>query len=43
VERALRELPKPIANSDLTLTRYEMSAPSLDDIFVEIVNGESIT
>ncbi len=40
VDRARREFPGLIANSGLTLTRYEMSAPSLEDIFVEIVNGE---
>jgi ABC-2 type transport system ATP-binding protein len=43
VEHARRELPKLIADSRLTLTRYEMTAPSLEDIFVEIVNGESAT
>lgn len=43
VERARRELPKLIADSGLTLARYEMTAPSLEDIFVEIVNGKSTT
>lgn len=40
VERARRELPKLVADSGLTLTRYEMSAPSLEDIFVEMMSGE---
>lgn len=40
VDRARREFPRLIAESGLTLTRYEMSAPSLEDIFVEILNGE---
>lgn len=40
VARARREFPQLIAESGLTLTRYEMSAPSLEDIFVEILNGE---
>jgi ABC-2 type transport system ATP-binding protein len=40
VERARREFPRLIAASGLTLTRYEMTAPSLEDIFVEIVNSE---
>ena len=39
-EHARRELPKIIANSGLTVTRYEMTAPSLEDIFIEIVNEE---
>ena len=39
VERARREFPKLIAVSGLTLTRYEMTAPRLEDIFVEIVNS----
>jgi ABC-2 type transport system ATP-binding protein len=39
-EYARRELPKIIANSGLTVTRYEMTAPSLEDIFIEIVNEE---
>jgi ABC-2 type transport system ATP-binding protein len=41
VERARRELPRLIAASGLTLTRYEMTAPSLEEIFVEIVKGDN--
>lgn len=41
VERARRDLPKLIIGSGLTLTRYELTAPSLEDIFVEMMNGES--
>lgn len=40
VELARRELPKLIAGSGLTLARYEMTAPSLEDIFVEMISGE---
>ena len=41
VDRARKELPKLIALSGLTLTRYEMGAPSLEEIFMEIVsNGD---
>lgn len=42
LERARRELPALVAASGLTLTRYEMTAPSLEDIFVEIVNGGKV-
>lgn len=41
VERARKELPKLIASSGLTLARYEMTAPSLEDIFIKVVNGEN--
>jgi len=37
VPRARRELPGLIAQSGLTLTRYEMTLPDLEDIFMEIV------
>jgi ABC-2 type transport system ATP-binding protein len=41
VERARKELPRLISESGLTLTRYEMELPSIEDIFVEIMaNGE---
>jgi ABC-2 type transport system ATP-binding protein len=41
VDLAQRELPKLITASGLTLMRYEMSAPSIEDIFVEIVKSEN--
>jgi len=37
VERARRELPRLISESGLTLSRYEMSLPGLEEIFVQIV------
>jgi ABC-2 type transport system ATP-binding protein len=39
VASAKKELPRLIANSGLTLLRYELSHPSLEDIFVELVGG----
>jgi ABC-2 type transport system ATP-binding protein len=40
VQAAKRELPKLIAASGLSLVRYEMTMPSLEDIFVRLVGGE---
>lgn len=37
LETAKHELPKAVAESRLTLTRYELTLPSLEDIFVELV------
>jgi ABC-2 type transport system ATP-binding protein len=39
LEFARRELPRLIAESGLTLARYELSMPDLEEIFVEIVKG----
>jgi len=39
VDRARKELPRVIAESGLTLARYELSLPSLEEIFVEILGG----
>jgi ABC-2 type transport system ATP-binding protein len=41
IEHARRELPHMIANSGLTLSRYELVLPNLEDVFVEIVKGET--
>ncbi len=42
IERARKELPRLISESGLTLERYELSLPSLEDIFMEIVkNGQT--
>jgi ABC-2 type transport system ATP-binding protein len=41
VGRARRELPEVIAGSGLTLLRYELTLPSLEDIFVELLGGEA--
>ncbi|MGB8263035.1 MAG: ABC transporter ATP-binding protein, partial [Dehalococcoidales bacterium] len=41
IERARKELPRLIGESGLTLARYEMMLPSIEDIFAEIItNGE---
>ena len=39
VAAARKELPGLIAASNLTLLRYELTQPSLEDIFVEVVHG----
>ena len=39
VAAARKELPHLIAGSGLTLLRYELAQPSLEDIFVEVVQG----
>jgi ABC-2 type transport system ATP-binding protein len=39
VEKARKELPRLISESGLTLERYELILPSLEEIFVKIVNG----
>ena len=41
IERARRELPGLISESGLTLTRYEISQPDLEDIFMDILESES--
>jgi len=42
INLARKELPKIIGESGLTLTRYELSLPSLEEIFVKIVNGGNV-
>ena len=39
VNRAKAELPALVAASGLTLLRYELTLPSLEDIFVELIEG----
>ncbi len=39
VDRAKLEIPKMIADSGLTLLRYELTLPSLEDIFVDLVGS----
>jgi ABC-2 type transport system ATP-binding protein len=39
VSKAKAELPRLIADSGLSLSRYEVKMPSLEDIFVELVSG----
>lgn len=39
VDRAKLEVPRLVAESGLTLLRYELTLPSLEDIFVELVAG----
>lgn len=37
VDRARKELPRLISESGLTLTRYELAVPTVEEIFVEIL------
>ncbi|MDD4876065.1 MAG: hypothetical protein PHQ86_02890 [Dehalococcoidales bacterium] len=37
--KAKLELPKIIAESGLTLLRYELTLPSLEDIFIELIDN----
>jgi ABC-2 type transport system ATP-binding protein len=39
LDRARKELPRFISDSGLTLTRYQLSSPTLEDIFVKIVEN----
>jgi ABC-2 type transport system ATP-binding protein len=39
VATAKRELPQLVAHSGLTLLKYELVVPSLEEIFVELVGG----
>jgi ABC-2 type transport system ATP-binding protein len=39
IREARCQLPRLIAQSGLTLSRYELNIPNLEDIFVEVVNG----
>ncbi len=40
VDAAKHILPRLIAESELTLLRYELTLPSLEDIFIELVSSE---
>lgn len=42
VKQARSQLPQLIAESGLTLSRYELNMPNLEDIFVEVINGGNI-
>jgi ABC-2 type transport system ATP-binding protein len=39
INAAKRELPAIVIASGLTLLRYELTLPSLEDIFIELVAG----
>jgi ABC-2 type transport system ATP-binding protein len=41
IEYARKELPRLISNNKLTLARYELIMPNLEDIFVNIINGSN--
>jgi ABC-2 type transport system ATP-binding protein len=41
MEHARRELPGLIGESGLTMTRYELVVPDLEDIFMNIINGSN--
>jgi len=42
IKQARSQLPRLIAESGLTLTRYELNLPNLEDIFLEVINGGDI-
>ena len=42
IAEAKRELPGLVAASGLTLLRYELTLPSLEDIFVDLVEGGGV-
>jgi ABC-2 type transport system ATP-binding protein len=39
LDYARKALPRFISESGLTLTRYELSLPNLEEIFIEVING----
>jgi ABC-2 type transport system ATP-binding protein len=39
IQQARSQLPRLIAASGLTLCRYELNLPNLEDVFVEVING----
>ncbi len=39
IAKARVQLPRLIAESGLTLSRYEFNLPNLEDVFVEVING----
>jgi ABC-2 type transport system ATP-binding protein len=39
IKQARSQLPRLIAESGLTLSRYELNLPNLEDIFLEVING----
>lgn len=42
LEAAKRELPRLLVDSGLTLLRYELALASLEQIFMDLVNGEEV-
>jgi ABC-2 type transport system ATP-binding protein len=42
LNKARHELPGLVSQSGLTLTRYELVMPNLEDIFLDIVNGREV-
>ena len=42
LNKARHELPGLISQSGLTLTRYELVMPNLEDIFLDIVKGREV-
>ncbi len=42
IARAKKELPLLIGGSGLTLTRYELVMPDLEEIFVNVINGRDV-
>ena len=42
ITRAKKELPHMIGESGLTLTRYELVMPDLEDVFINVINGRDV-
>jgi ABC-2 type transport system ATP-binding protein len=42
IKQARSRLPRLIAESGLTLSRYELNLPNLEDIFLEVINGGDV-
>jgi len=42
IKQARSQLPRLIAESGLTLSRYELNLPNLEDIFLEVINGGDV-
>ncbi len=42
VRTARRELPKHLAAASISLQRYEVVTPSLEDVFVRLINGGAV-
>ena len=42
IDTAKQELLKLVTDSGLTLLRYELTLPSLEDVFVELMANEDV-
>jgi ABC-2 type transport system ATP-binding protein len=42
IARAKKELPHLVGESGLTLTRYELVMPDLEEVFINVINGRDV-